>query len=107
MSGDLISRSALKEFLVKARNKAGEEKIKAIMQENKEGFVCADSMLSAFEIALRVLSTQPTAYDVDKVVEKLQEYQSNFPVDSQNDYFRGVGIGAKSCIEIVKAGGVE
>ena len=56
---------------------------------------------------LKIIDEAPTAYDVDKVVEKLQEYQSAFPVDSQNDYFRGVGIGAKSCIEIVKAGGVK
>ena len=96
MSGDLISRSRLLETL--NYNKAIHE------DENGE-----TRQLIAIDInkMIEYVEKMPFAYDVDKVVEKLQEYQSAFPVDSQNDYFRGVGIGAKSCIEIVKAGGVK
>lgn len=47
-----------------------------------------------------MLSTEPTAYDVEKVLAELEEYKKQW-MDS--DYLDGVD----EIIDIVKAGGVE
>ena len=56
MSNDLISRKALLEELVKA-------------EEECEEVMCVPSWATA----LRVIRSQPTAYDVDGVVEQLTQ----------------------------------
>lgn len=94
MSGDLISRSEL----IKEMRK---------LHPNWHLETMGHLVKAGIEECVEIAKSQPTAYNVDKVVEKLDEYQRAFPTDSKDDYFRGVGVGAKSCIEIVKAGGVE
>lgn len=63
----------------------------------------------------RMVKEQPTAYDVDKVLEQLEEerdysyasfgkYAEEYGVDEEGDWhFEGL----KRAIEIVKGGGVE
>ena len=61
------------------------------------------------------IDEQPTAYDVDKVVEQLREKQEKLETDifareSDNwygQYCNGIHEGIDKAIEIVKAGGVE
>lgn len=61
------------------------------------------------------IDNQPTAYDVDKVVEQLEEereyshadfeqYAELHGIDTENDWFYA---GLKRAIEIVKAGGIN
>ena len=76
MSNDLISRSALMQSL--------------------RGNVLVD-VTSNLEQAI---DEQPTAYDVDKVVEQLEEYVKE---SSNVDYNRAM----IEAIEIVKSGGIE
>lgn len=76
MSNDLISRSALMQSL--------------------RGNVLVD-VTSNLEQAI---AEQPTAYDVDKVVEQLEEYVKE---SSNVDYNRAM----IEAIEIVKSGGIE
>lgn len=69
----------------------------------------------ACECIRGVMETQPTAYDVDKVVKQLEEerdysyvtfgeYAEEYGVDEEGDWhFEGL----KRAIEIVKGGGVE
>ena len=72
---------------------------------------CADSM----EI-MAIIDAQPTAYDVDKVVERLedvgqkmsesksiQKYGKSSPANHR--YYKAVSV--KRAIEIVKGGGVD
>jgi hypothetical protein len=47
-----------------------------------------------------VIDVQPTAYDVDKVVEQLEEYREEM------EQFKCGGM-LSDMIEVVKAGGVE
>ena len=62
-----------------------------------------------------LIDAQPTAYDVDKVVEQLREQQEKLETDifareSDNwygQYCNGIHEGIDKAIEIVKAGGVE
>lgn len=58
---------------------------------------------------LNMISRQPTAYDVDKVVEQLEN--KIFSAEVYNDDFNGVQIDNLLCMgdvyEIVKAGGVD
>lgn len=61
------------------------------------------------------IDEQPTAYDVDKVVQQLREQQEKLETDifareSDNwygQYCNGIHEGIDKAIEIVKAGGVE
>jgi hypothetical protein len=76
--GDLISRKALMEELVKA-------------EEECEEVMCVPSWATA----LRVIRSQPTAYDVDGVVERLEE--------EKDDGFDSIDV--DYAIEIVKGGG--
>ena len=82
---DLIMRKALMEALVKA-------------EEECEDAMCVPSWATA----LRVISSQPTAYDIDKVVEQLEEtaweYESFGYEDSKV-------VDLVDAIEIVKKGG--
>lgn len=62
-----------------------------------------------------LIDAQPTAYDVDKVVEQLREQQEKLETDifareSDNWYGQccnGIHEGIDKAIEIVKAGGVN
>lgn len=62
-----------------------------------------------------VIDTQPTAYDVDKVVEQLRKQQEKLETDifakeSDNwygQYCNGIHEGIDKAIEIVKAGGID
>lgn len=62
-----------------------------------------------------LIDAQPTAYDVDKVVEQLREQQEKLETDifareSDNwygQYCNGIHEGIDKAIEIVKVGGVE
>lgn len=61
------------------------------------------------------IKNQPTAYDVDKVVEQLEEekeesyadferYTKERGLDEDNDFY---SVGMKRAIEIVKGGGIK
>ena len=62
-----------------------------------------------------LIDAQPTAYDVDKVVEQLREQQEKLETDifareSDNwygQYCNGIHEGIDKAIEIVKAGGTD
>ena len=67
-----------------------------------------------FKAAVDILDIQPTAYDVDKVVEQLEEMrlkreeQLRACVDNDMaDYFRCKMSAIAEVIEIVKSGGIE
>ena len=53
----------------------------------------------------------PTAYDVDKVIEQLENEAANntefFTDDYRDDYYRGAYAAYNEAIEIVKKGGAE
>lgn len=50
---------------------------------------------------------QPTAYDVDKVVEQLETEDSKIEIQYENNYEKGLLDGIWKAIEIVKGGGVD
>ena len=63
---------------------------------------------------LKIINDEPTAYDVDKVVEQLEELRSLVPVnrildDIVNEKPKELGmlIAYRKAIEIVKAGGAD
>lgn len=103
MSGDLISRSRLLEIL--NYNKAIHE------DENGE-----TRQLIAIDInkMIEYVEKMPTAYNVDKVVEKLEEEKgiaflvlANTGDKMKDVVYDEVMAYLKAAIEIVKAGGVE
>ena len=59
---------------------------------------------------INLINRQPTAYDVDKVVEQLKSESARWQDsgDAYNDEKeKGVAIGFRKVIEIVKGGGVD
>lgn len=69
---------------------------------------------SQMKSILDFIDAQPTAYDVDKVVEQLEDLKSRVPVnrvldDIINDKPKELGmlIAYDKAIEIVKAGGIN
>lgn len=72
---------------------------------------CTDSLV---DLWCELVRRQPTAYDVDKVVEQLEELKSEVPVnrildDIIKDKPKELGqlIAYNKAIEIVKSGGVD
>lgn len=90
MSDDLISR-------------------KALMEKTKDYFISPDG-------ALRLIESQPTAYDVDKVVKQLEENAKYFQgeadeLSQKGDWgtatdLQGRATAYRDAAEIVKSGGV-
>lgn len=103
---DLISRKTLLEAMEKKYDIA-----------NKTGMY-PTGLSEAFIITERIIREQPTAYDVDKVVERLEERKT----DREKEYktaslqdgsymlsmvFRESAKAYERAIEIVKGGGVD
>lgn len=87
---DLISRSALIDYINSV------EFSKRFIQSKDS----IQGMLRTF------IEEQPTAYDVEKVVEQLEECQANYTQRRANDeYESGLFDGCKHAIDLLKAGG--
>ena len=83
------------------------EAMKKTESEYENAMTCP-SWLSAFN----VISEQPTAYDIDKVVEELEEnasrYTKKYATPYGNNGYRDTkAISIHKAIEIVKRGGVD
>ena len=70
---DLISRSMYKSKLLKALDVLNKEYREAMLNEDDDLIIAIKNQQSAFRLALRLLDNEPTAYDIDNVVEKLEE----------------------------------
>ena len=51
-----------------------------------------------------LIDCQPTAYDVDKVVERLESQKSGLTTWAEDEAYK---LGIEKAIEIVKSGGIE
>lgn len=119
MSDDLISRSAVMDYL-------REQQANVIIEKNKNGFVNADvcdGMSSAIGAFMNFIVQMPTAYDVDKVMEQLESIleTTNIQLELSKDFQPKESESAKSdiifftqrkrlceeLIETVKSGGIE
>lgn len=111
MSNVLIDRNAVMDYL-------REQQANVIIEKNKNGFVNADvcdGMSSAIGAFMNFILQIPTAYDVDKVVERLEQMREaiarNIALNSQSDdidseILREIGHYRK-IIQVVKSGGIE
>ena len=70
---DLISRSMYKSKLLKALDVLYKEYREAMLNEDNDLILAIKNQQSAYMIALRLLDNEPTSYDIDNVVEKLEE----------------------------------
>ena len=70
---DLISRSEYKSKLVKALDVLNKEYREALLNEDNDLILAIQNQQSAYMIALRLLDNEPTTYDIEKVVEELEE----------------------------------
>lgn len=76
------------------------------------GVIKKDSGSALEEAILGIVEGQPTAYDVDKVVEQMEEKSDEYEDTGSSDpgfkrYCNGVSAGYRFAIDIVKAGGVN
>ena len=101
---DLISRSVYKSKLLKALDVLNKEHREAMLNEDDDLILAIKNQQSAYMIALRLLDNEPTAYDIDKVVEKFDKKYNNSLWIKGNDEF---SITRNELIEIVKQVGVS
>ena len=73
---DLISRSMYKSKLLKALDVLNKEYREAILNEDNDLILAIQNQQSAYMIALRLLDNEPIAYDIDKIVEELEELKN-------------------------------
>lgn len=109
MSNDLVSRRAfVKEINEHMKNvyECDIESVSDFQDDNKsEESYIVQGLFEAFEL----IGNVPTAYDVDKVVEKLEELREEILSDTayDNDTVNHYLGYADLMIEAVKSGGVE
>ena len=102
---DLISRSMYKSKLLKALDVLNKEYREAILNEDNDLILAIKNQQSAYMIALRLLDNEPTTYDIEKVVEELEEKARTVNVIGYGTIYEA--INKDVAIEIVKHGGVE
>lgn len=102
---DFISRQAVMNYL-------REQQAGIIIEKTKQNAVTYEAckgMESGIEAFMNFINQIPAAYDVDKVVEQLEN--KIFSAEVHNDDFNGVQIDNLLCMgdvyEIVKAGGTD
>ena len=106
---DLISRSEYKSKLVKALDVLNKEYREALLNEDNDLILAIQNQQSAYMIALRLLDNEPTAYDIDKVVEELERIRAKKTCNKEKCDTKEI---CRICvvddaIEIVKQGGKE
>lgn len=78
------------------------------LKKDLESVTLSNGTLLNTNTVLLLLDKYPTAYDVDKVVEKLEQKMKRARDKEQentSEYFEGEADGFEFAIEIVKAGG--
>ena len=97
---DLISRSALLKYFEEEK-----ERIKV----DSEKYHIHEEAVAGMEAALQAITNKvnemPTAYDIDKVVEELEEKSDDIPIQYEDNYEKGFDDGIGYAIDIVKRGG--
>lgn len=74
-------------------------------QGRRNGKTLAQGILFGLGAMRKTVLEQPTAYDVDKVVEQLETEDSKIEIQYENNYEKGLLDGIWKAIEIVKGGG--
>lgn len=80
------------------------------LKKNLKSVTLSNGTLLNTNTVLLLLDKYPTAYDVDKVVEQLKSESARWQDsgDAYNDEKeKGVAIGFRKAIEIVKGGGID
>lgn len=100
MKNDLISRSALLKYLNNGAINFSIQMGESCVATTRKIVACM------FEQVEKAINEQPTAYDVDKVVEQLEDAKTNFEHMGtlQSAYY---DIGLDKAIAIVRNGGKE
>ena len=94
-----------KSKLVKALDVLDKEYREALLKDDDDLILAIQNHQSAYMIASRLLDNEPTAYDVDKVVEELEKLpnrEADYYYANSNDV-----IDREDAIEIVKQGDVS
>lgn len=109
---DLISRSVYKSILLKALDALNKGYREAMLNEDNDLILAIQNQQRAYMTALRLLDNEQTAYDIDKVVEELEEnasrYTKKYLTPYGNNGYRDVkAISIHKAIEIVKQGVVS
>lgn len=110
--GDLISRVVYKSKLLKELGVLNKEYREAILNRDNDLILAIQNQQSAYTTALRLLDNEPTAYDINKVVEELEERKAlherlvdyetkNGTVTEKYQHIKAIDV-LNEAIEIVK-----
>ena len=102
----LIDANKLIKYIEKSRKENPHNDIKIAINHSFEHFHC-----------IELVNEQPTAYDVDKVVEQLENekeiYTRNYNISPYKEYpeikqrYECICIAINKALDIVKAGGID
>lgn len=87
----------------------GVRKMRLIDADNFKQLVTAVSLANGESVAFvnefcKLIDSQPTSYDVDKVVEQLKSQESELTTWAEDEAYK---LGIEKAIEIVKYSGIE
>lgn len=85
------------DLLLSSIDKRYNEKVNIVPDNLAEGFVQME----------KLIKEQPTAFDIDKVVEHLESEFNNIPFQYEVNYEDGFSDGLLETIKTVKAGGID
>jgi len=85
------------DLLLSSIDKRYNEKVNIVPDNLAEGFVQME----------KLIKEQPTAFDIDKVVEHLESEFNNIPFQYKVNYEDGFSDGLLEAIKTVKAGGID
>lgn len=101
----LIDDFVYRKSILKECEKLKKELEEAIENEDHEVVLAIRNQLSAFELAIKLIDLQPTAYDIDKVVDELAKGYVYF--DCSNVRRKANNDAIRKAIKIVRVGGKE
>lgn len=82
------------------------DKSKLEKQMKEESLHLFNAMYNGYSKAMKCVKLQPVVYDIDKIIERLEEMKKNSSIDAVEfpEFYDGFVIGINRAIETIKGG---
>lgn len=78
------------------------DKSKLEKQMKEESLHLFNAMYNGYSKAMKCVRLQPVVYDIDKIIERLEEMKKNSNIDAE--FYDGFDMGINRAIETIKGG---
>lgn len=82
------------------------DKSKLEKQMKEESLHLFNAMYNGYSKAMKCVRLQPVVYDIDKIIERLEEMKKNSNIDAVefHEFYDGFDMGINRAIETIKGG---